>query len=222
MVVCTSMLGCVAISWKSLLLLQGTACLMSPQNSTQKTWLPKGRTGPVPERKELVQRVLAQCTGAGAGPTAADSSGKESWSAGSWEHGQRILPRGPRADPPQPNPTDPGTADCLDNRWIYMFALSLKSGHSPCQIPKNAAFCQQALLLFYLDGTKSIRLSSRHWGPLWIYTGITPMLLRSESGSGWTETEIAPYHAKETKKFVINCGVAENLRRFMRIDRLKI
>lgn len=36
----------------------------------------------------------------------------------------------------QPNPTDPGTADCLDNRWIYMFALSLKSGHSLVKSPK--------------------------------------------------------------------------------------
>lgn len=221
--VCTSILGCVATSWKSSLLLRGTACLMGPEkNTAPKRWLPKGRTGPVPKRKKLVQRVPAWCTGAGAGPTAADSSGKESWSAGSWEQGQRVLPRGPRADPPQPNPTDPGAADCLDNRWIYMFALSLKSSHSPCQIPKNAAFCQQALLLFYLDGTMSIRLSSRHWGPLWIYTGITPMLLRSESGSGWTETEITPYHAKETKKFVMNCDVTENLRRLMGIDRLKV
>lgn len=100
------MLGCVAISWKSPLVLQGTACLLSAEkNTVQKRWLPKGRTGPVPKRKKLVQRVLARCTGAGAGPTAADSSGKESWSAGSWEHSQWILPRGPTADPPQPNPT---------------------------------------------------------------------------------------------------------------------
>lgn len=152
-------------------------------------------------------------------------SSREQWE---WEPERRILrtypwilPRGPRADPPQPNPTDPGTAECLDNRWIYMFALSLKSGYSPCQIPKNAAFCQQALLLFYLDWTKSIRLSSRHWGPLWSYTGITPMLLRSESGSGWTETEIAAYHEKETKEFVMNCDVTGKIR-FTRVDGLKI
>lgn len=143
------MLRCVAISWKSPLLLQGTACLMNLQeNTAQKRWLPKGRTGPVPKRKKLVQRVLVQCTGAGAGPMAADSSGKESWSAGSWEHGQRILPRGPTADPPKPNPTDPGTADCLDNRWIYMFALSLKSGHSLVKSPKMLPFASKHYYCF--------------------------------------------------------------------------
>lgn len=214
---------CLTTSWKVPTFCRAQLASLSPERSTVwKGWLPKGMTGPVPQRKKLAQRALAECAGAGTGPTPADSSGNESWSAGSWERSPWAQPRGLRADPPQPNPTDPGTAHCLDNRWIWMFALSLKSGHGPCQIPKNVSFCQHALLLFYLDRTKSIRLSSRHWGPLWSYTGITPMLLRSESGSGWTNPEIAAYHENETKAFVMTGDVTVKIRRFVRLYGLKI
>lgn len=72
------MLGCVAISWKSPLLLQGTACLMNPEkNTAQKRWLPKGRTGPVPKRKELVQRVLHSALGLGLVPQQQTAVGKK-------------------------------------------------------------------------------------------------------------------------------------------------
>lgn len=102
---------------------------------------------------------------------------------------------------------------CLLSVWSLVTVL-VKS-------QKMLPAASKALLLFYLDRTKSIRLSSRHWGPLWSYTGITPNLLRSESGSGWTETEIAAYHENETKEFVMNCDVTGKIRRFMRIDGLK-
>lgn len=85
-------------------------------------------------------------------------SSRQQWE---WKLECRILRTEPAspgqgwtAGPLQPNPTGPETMHCLDNRWICMFALSLKSGCGPCQIPKNVSFCQQAFLLFYLDQTR--------------------------------------------------------------------
>lgn len=62
-------------------------------------------------------------------------------------------------------------------------------------------FLLPASITTVLSGSnQSIRLPSRHWGPLWSYTGIAPKLLRSESGTGWTKPEIAAYHEKKSRR----------------------
>jgi len=46
------------------------------------------------------------------------------------------------------------------------------------------------------------------------------MLLRSDSGSECTKAEIAAYHEREIKEFVMNCDMIGKIRRIMRVDRI--